>query len=354
MTIPSGLQLLLDGQPVGTAPYSFLGVVRIARTLEAADQSSDGTGYAFAGWTDGAAARRTVLTPFADTTYTAVFAATAVTALPAAPDGLALVANGLTLHVSWNRSSGATSYRLEAGSAAGLADLFNADVGNAASLQGLVPPGRYVVRVRAVNQVGTSPPSAEVSVAVSGASACATPPPAPSGYTAQADGLRAAFAWSASPAATSYLLEAGLRSGAADLLTYNVGDTTTFAATAGPGTYVTRLRAVNACGASAPSGDLPVTLACTPQSALPRGLMVVKAGGTALFTWGPSLAATGYRLRAGTSPGASDVADIDLGGASTLAVSLTGVPPGLYYIRVAAVSACGVSAPSNEVALSVP
>ena len=35
-------------------------------------------------------------------------------------------------------------------------------------------------------------------------------------------------------------------------------------------------------------------------------------------------------------------------------VPLAGIPPGTYYVRVAALSACGVGAPSNEVALIVP
>ncbi|MCC6988428.1 MAG: fibronectin type III domain-containing protein [Acidobacteria bacterium] len=55
----------------------------------------------------------------------------------------------------------------------------------------------------------------------------------------------------------------------------------------------------------------------------------------------------------GKVQGGSDVADIDIGGATSLAVSLTVVPGGTYDVRVAAVSACGAGAPSNEVALTV-
>ncbi len=52
--------------------------------------------------------------------------------------------------------------------------------------------------------------------------------------------------------------------------------------------------------------------------------------------------------------GATDVLDAALDGSTSLLVSLAGVPPGTYYVRVAAVSACGVGAPSNQVSLTVP
>jgi hypothetical protein len=133
-----------------------------------------------------------------------------------------------------------------------------------------------------------------------------------------------------------------------------VGDVTTFAATAGAGTYLTRIRAVNACGVSPPSVEVPVTLGCTAQSVIPAGLTVVKTAGTAVFSWTPPLGALSYRLRVGTAPGAANAADLDVGSGTSLAVSLAGVPPGLYYARVVAISACGVSAPSNDVAVAVP
>ena len=75
---------------------------------------------------------------------------------------------------------------------------------------------------------------------------------------------------------------------------------------------------------------------------------------SAQFSWLPPLGATSYRCRVGTAPGASNLVDMDVGAVTTLGASLAGVPPGLYYVRVAAVSACGVGADSNEVAVSVP
>lgn len=352
-TSPSTLQVRLDGQPF-PAPHSFESVVGVVRSIEAAAQATEGTAYAFDAWSDLGPPGRTIVTPPVDTTYTAVFHATAVSAPPAVPGTLAVITNGQTLHVSWGRSAGATSYRLEVGTGSGLANLFNADLGNAASIQGQVAPGTYFLRVRAVNALGASAPSAQASATISGAASCVTPPPAPSGYSAQTGGLLAALAWAASPGATSYQLEAGSGPGLANLLVSNVGNVTTFGATAGAGTYLTRIRAVNACGVSPPSVEVPVTLGCTAQSVIPAGLTVVKTAGTAVFSWTPPLGALSYRLRVGTAPGAANVADLDVGSGTSLAVSLAGVPPGLYYVRVAALSACGVSAPSNDVAVAVP
>jgi glucose/arabinose dehydrogenase len=75
-TNPAGLQLKLDGQPAAT-PLSFDSVVGVMRTIEApSPQTSGGTTYTFASWSDGGAANHSVRTPTANTTYTATYTAT--------------------------------------------------------------------------------------------------------------------------------------------------------------------------------------------------------------------------------------------------------------------------------------
>lgn len=71
-TIPSGLQVTLDGQPLNT-PTSIVSVVGIQRTLGASSQSSGGVDYEFSGWSDGGAATHSISTPASDTTYRARF-----------------------------------------------------------------------------------------------------------------------------------------------------------------------------------------------------------------------------------------------------------------------------------------
>lgn len=74
-TNPTGLQLRLDGQPV-TAPYSFVGVEGIHRSLEAVSpQGASGSNWVFSSWSDGGARVHTIATPVANTAYTARFVA---------------------------------------------------------------------------------------------------------------------------------------------------------------------------------------------------------------------------------------------------------------------------------------
>ncbi len=351
-TSPAALQVRLDGQPVST-PASFDSVVGMQRTLEAPEQTVAGTTYAFTGWSDGGAASRAILTPPVATTYTASFTAMTVTGVPAAPTALAAIVNGGTVRLSWNRSAGGQRYRLEAGTASGLADLVNVDMGDVTSFEGLVPPGTYFVRVRAVNTAGASGPSSQVTVTVTSTASCLTPPPTPGGFTAQTGGLLAALSWNVAAAATTYALDVGRASGVVEL-SLPLGAATAFQAVAPAGTYFTRVRALNACGASAPSAEVPLTLACGPGAVVPGMLAVTSAGGVATFSWQAPLGATGYRMRVGTVQGASDVADIPIGSVTAIAVPLGGVPPRTYYVRVVAESACGIGNASNEVTLQVP
>lgn len=70
-TFPEGLSLNLDGKPVQDG-HQFLGVERFVRELSVApEQSVNGKSYVFVGWSDGQNMSHTILTPDADTTYTA-------------------------------------------------------------------------------------------------------------------------------------------------------------------------------------------------------------------------------------------------------------------------------------------
>lgn len=349
---PASLQLRLDGQPV-SSPTAVDSVVGMQRTIEAPAQTVNGVGYAFTSWSDGGAASRAILTPGVNTTYTAAFTAVSVTGVPTAPAGLTSIVNGGTVRLSWNRAVGAQGYRLEAGTASGLADIVNADMGDVTEFQGLVPPGTYFVRVRAVNAAGVSAASGQVTVVVSTTASCVTPPPVPTGFTAQTGGLLAAFSWSAAPGATGYVLDAGRASGLVEA-SIELGPVTIYQTLAPAGTYFTRLRAQNACGTSGPSIEVPLTLTCSATAVVPGTLTVQKAGGVATMSWLPPLGATGYRMRVGTVQGARDVADIPVGAVTALSVPLAGVPARTYYVRVVAESACGVGHASNEVALVVP
>jgi hypothetical protein len=87
----------------------------------------------------------------------------------------------------------------------------------------------------------------------------------------------------------------------------------------------------------------------------PSGLSVSATGQALRLQWTDSSRgspATSYVLLAGSASSATDLAYADLGSSST-SLSLTSVPSGTYYLRIAARNASGTSAPSNEVAVSV-
>jgi len=72
VTVPAGLTLTLEGQPV-KAPSTVTGVVGIERDLGANDQNLNGRRYRLASWSDGGAAAHTISTPSSNTTFTATF-----------------------------------------------------------------------------------------------------------------------------------------------------------------------------------------------------------------------------------------------------------------------------------------
>ncbi|MFN7976536.1 MAG: PQQ-dependent sugar dehydrogenase [Vicinamibacterales bacterium] len=283
----------------------------------------------------------------------AVFRVTYGSSTPPTAPTLTSTINGASVRLSWTRVAGARSYRIEAGTATGQANLVNTDLGDVDAFEGVVPPGTYFVRIRTVSASGTSGPSNERRLDVVTAAACTTAPPVPQGFAGQTGGVFVNIAWQPSFAATGYVIDVGTSSGVTQA-SAPVGNVTFYQAPVPPGVYFTRVRAVNACGSSAPSSEVVLTAACSPSAVVPASFTINKVGGIATMIWQPALGATSYRLRVGTAPGASNVLDTDLGLVSSLTVPLSGVPAGTYYLRVVAASACGIGSPSNEVVLAVP
>ena len=186
-----------------------------------------------------------------------------------APAGLVSRVNGATVVLQWSAPAAfqPTSYVLEAGSSSGAIDQANADIGNYASYTASpVPPGIYFVRVRALNHGVPSAASNEVIVAVGGGGPgrCTDRALAPARLTFFVRGGDVTLNWAhgGGDAASSYVLEAGSFPGAANLA---IIDTVSalpsfFAPGVGNGTYYVRVRAKNACGVSAASNEVVVTV----------------------------------------------------------------------------------------------
>jgi enediyne biosynthesis protein E4 len=194
------------------------------------------------------------------------FIGTAVAVAPSAPRDLTATVNGSSVALTWNSpldGPAPTAYRLDVGSASGLANLAVVPVGFSNSFAANAPNGTYFVRVRAQNRVGASAPSNEVAVTVgrSGGGVCVAPP-APATLTFQRTGSAVTLNW-APPAngapVRAYVIEAGSGSGAANIAIVDTGaPILTVSANAPPGRYFVRVRARVACGTGSPSTEVVI------------------------------------------------------------------------------------------------
>ena len=88
---------------------------------------------------------------------------------------------------------------------------------------------------------------------------------------------------------------------------------------------------------------------CTPLGT-PSPFSITVSGRFAVLTWAGVAGATDYLLEVGSSPGASDIFVAALGNVTTASGY---ADPRLYYARIRARNGCGVSQPSNEVAVTI-
>jgi hypothetical protein len=123
------------------------------------------------------------------------------------------------------------------------------------------------------------------------------------------------------------------------------------------GTYWLRVRGSNAAGTGVPSQDLGVTMGvaggCVGLPYAPVLQAPSISGSLLSLSWdapGGTVAPTGYVLFAGSGPGRSDLAVLNLGAGTTFAAN---APAGTYFLRVAGRSACGVGAASTDITASV-
>ncbi|MBI3402012.1 MAG: fibronectin type III domain-containing protein [Acidobacteria bacterium] len=192
---------------------------------------------------------------------------------------------------------------------------------------------------------------------------CATAPGAPSGLSASAGSSDILLAWQPPPlqgcALTSYVVEAGSRSGLSDFFAMSTRSTATSTSLdmsgLPAGVYFVRVRGQSVIGVGAPSNEVTVVLErCSGVSApaTPSIFTATVSGSTVTLAWAIVPAATTYVIEAGSAPGSSNLANSDLGSPSGSYVARA-VGPGTYYVRLRAKSACGVSRPSNEIVVVV-
>lgn len=354
---PPGARVLLDGQPL-TAPYSFLSVVGIQRTIEVpTPQVIGGQAYEFTGWSDGGSRSHVITAPATDTVYTGNLVAS-----PSAgtrPRDLTATVARSQVTLAWAPPAfplqPVTGYVLEAGVSPGATQV-SLPLGNVLGFSTVAASGRYYVRVRAVSG-GTLGPASEEIVVATGQAAV---PLAPAGLMATVVGTTVTFTWRDNPLGPDiayYQLHAGSAAGLSDVgILPMAPGARSYTTAAPPGTYYVRVVPVNAAGAGGPSDDAVVnpgpSICTTPD--VPTGLSAATGPGTLLLTWdAPTTGAepTGYRLDAGTTSGATNIGQLPLGAVTSIGGP---VAAGRYYVRLAATNACGASAVSPEITFAIP
>ena len=91
-------------------------------------------------------------------------------------------------------------------------------------------------------------------------------------------------------------------------------------------------------------------------TAAPTSLQFYLQGNTVVLSWTPPPAPntpTSYVIEAGTTSGATNIAVFDTGSTGTI-LTVSGVPPGTYFVRVRARDASGGGPASNEVTVIIP
>ena len=283
---------------------------------------------------------------------------------PGAPTNLQALTTTFNVQLTWmaptpSATGVATSYIVEAGLSPGTT-IVSIPVSTSSYLAVGVPPGAYYVRVRGVNAAGVGPPSNEVVLVVA-ASGASLPEP-PTNAVAFLSGGLLTMTWAPATAGgrpTDYLVEAGTSTGAANVGTLVVSGTAFTYTPVTPvpnGYYYLRVRARNAVGVSAASAESFVVVGgvLSPPEA-PTLADAVVSGSAVTLTWmaGRSpLPVTSYIIEAGSAPGLANLATMNTGTAAP-SQSFSGVPPGIYYVRVRAVNAQGVSVVSNERTVTV-
>ncbi len=129
---------------------------------------------------------------------------------------------------------------------------------------------------------------------------------------------------------------------------------TSISGTVPAGSFHARVQATNACGTSAPSGEVFFTIGASDAlPAAPTHLTSSVSGSTLTLSWNaPAGPVLGYVLEAGSAPGLVNIGAATIGASPSFVVS--DVPPGVYYVRARAITSAGSGAPSADVVVVVP
>ena len=271
--------------------------------------------------------------------------------VPAIPTGITATAGNAKVTVSWNSSTGATSYNIYYATSPGVTKA-GAKVANATSpydVTGLTNGTTYYFVVTAVNSAGESDVSAEKSaIPTSG-----TPiPAAPKGTSATAGNTQVTMTWTASTDATSYNIYYSTTAGVTKTNGIKVANAVSPHVVTGltnGTTYYFVVTAVNAAGESDVSAERSaIPTSGTQLPAAPKGTSATAGNTQVTMTWTASTDATSYNIYYSTTAGVTKTNGIKVANAVSPHV-VTGLTNGAtYYFVVTAVNAAGESEESSE------
>jgi hypothetical protein len=188
--------------------------------------------------------------------------------VPSTPTGLTAAAGNAQAALSWNVSSGATSYTVKRATTSG-GSYTNVATGVTATNYvntGLTNGTTYYYVVSAINSIGQSSNSAQTSATPQ----APTVPAAPAGLTATAGNAQVSLSWAASSGATSYNVKRATTTGGPYTNVATAVTTTSYINTGltNGTTYYYVVSAVNSVGQSANSAQVSAIPVSTPAATL--------------------------------------------------------------------------------------
>ncbi len=289
--------------------------------------------------------------------YSSSWSFTTIVAAPSAPT-LSSPSNGatgvsITPTLSWNASTGATSYQLQVSTSSSFTTTVVNQSGITATsyaVSGLTNNTVYYWRVNATNAGGTSAYSSAWSfttiVAAPSAPTLSSPSNGATGVS-----ITPTLSWNASAGATSYQLQVSTSSSFTITVVNQNGITATSYAVSGltDGTvYYWRVNATNAGGTSAYSDTWSFTTAAAVNPPATPTLVSPGNGTTGISTsptmsWNVSIGAASYQLQVSINPNFSTTV-VSQTGITGTSFGVSGlVNNTTYYWRVNATNAAGTS-----------
>lgn len=279
-----------------------------------------------------------------------------VPTIPSAPTGVIATGGTTQVTLSWGAVSTATSYNVYYATTSGVTKTNGTKITSATSpavQTGLAAGTAYYYIVTAVNSVGESAASTQVSATTLPAVPSPTAPAAPAGITAAGGANQATITWPAVSGAASYNVYWSATSGV------TIANGTKIAGVSSPyvktglsagTTYYFVVTAANSVGESAASAQVTATTNAAPPAvpAAPTGVTATGGANQVSISWPAVSGATSYNIYWATTSGVTTASTRITSAASPyvqtgLAASTT------YYYIVTAVNAAGQSVASAQI-----